>query len=93
MPVPTERVRVVVRGIVQGVWFRESTRQAALEHEVAGWVRNRSDGAVEAVFEGEPSAVQSMVAWTRTGPPRALVESIDEFAEKPEGLYGFDVRF
>ena len=90
---PTERVRVVVSGIVQGVWFRESTRQAALERDVSGWVRNRSDGAVEAVFEGEPSAVESMVGWARTGPPRASVESVDEFAEEPEGLYGFDVRF
>ena len=89
----TERVRVVVNGIVQGVWFRESTRQAAVERGVTGWVRNRSDGSVEAVFEGEPDAVESMVAWARLGPPRASVESIDEFAEEPEGLYGFDVRF
>ena len=89
----TERVRVVVRGIVQGVWFRESTRQAALERGLAGWVRNRSDGSVEAVFEGDPDAVESVVAWTRMGPPRASVESVDEFREEPEGLYGFDVRF
>jgi acylphosphatase len=90
--VSTVRARVIVAGIVQGVYFRESTRRAALGLGVSGWVRNLPDYRVEAVFEGEPEAVESMVAWARIGPPRSVVESIERVAETPEGLTGFDVR-
>ena len=66
------RRRVVVHGQVQGVFFRDTTRRQAESRGVAGWVRNRADGAVEAVFEGEPEAVESMLrllpARARTGP-------------------------
>ena len=86
------RRRVVVHGIVQGVWFRDSTRQQAVHHGVHGWVRNRPDGTVEAVFEGPPKAVEQLVAFTRSGPPRAHVTSIDVTDERPEGLTRFDVR-
>ena len=86
------RTRVVVKGVVQGVFFRESTRRTALEHGVSGWVRNLPDRGVEAVFEGEPSAVEAMVTWAQFGPPRASVHSLERFAETPEGLRGFDVR-
>ena len=85
------RVRIQVEGRVQGVWFRESTRRTAEEFGVAGWVRNRPDGSVEAVFEGDDLAVARAVAWARIGPPRALVTSLRETAEEPEGLTGFDV--
>jgi acylphosphatase len=85
------RVRVEVEGRVQGVWFRESTRRAAEEIGVSGWVRNRSDGSVEAVFEGDERDVAQAVEWARLGPPRALVTSLREFAEQPEGLGGFEV--
>jgi acylphosphatase len=86
------RARVVVHGLVQGVWFRESCRRVAEEHGVAGWVRNRSDGCVEAVFEGEPQPVSVAVSWCRIGPPRADVSAIDVTEESPEGLRGFVVR-
>jgi acylphosphatase len=59
---------------------------------VAGWVRNRNDGAVEAVFEGEPAAVERLVAWSRQGPRRAFVERVDVFEEEPVGESGFRAR-
>jgi acylphosphatase len=71
------------------VWFRESTRREALSRGLAGWVRNLSDGDVEAVFEGEPAAVASAVAWAHHGPERAAVTSVTELAEAAEGLSGF----
>ncbi len=83
------RRRVIVRGRVQGVWFRDSCRAEALERGVAGWVRNRADGSVEAVFEGSPEAVAAMVSWCRTGPPRARVERTEIVEETPEELSGF----
>ena len=86
------RRRVVVRGNVQGVFFRDSCRQRARSRGVAGWVTNRPDGAVEAVFEGDAGAVQAMVDWCGHGPRGAEVESVDESTEDPEGLSGFDIR-
>lgn len=88
----TVRYRVLVSGRVQGVWFRESCRQHAAARGVSGWVRNRNDGRVEAVFEGAESDVAQMVAWCRAGPPSAVVTSIDVAQEPPEGLPGFYVR-
>jgi acylphosphatase len=86
------RRRVVVRGTVQGVFFRASCQQEAAGHRVAGWVGNRPDGAVEAVFEGAEAAVEAMVAWCRQGPPRAQVSDVQVRHEEPEGLAGFEVR-
>jgi acylphosphatase len=86
------RKRVVVSGIVQGVWFRASTREQAQLVGVCGWVRNLPGGDVEAVFEGAEADVNAMVSWTRTGPPRSYVESVEVTREKPEGLSGFSVR-
>lgn len=88
----TARSRVVVHGNVQGVFFRDTCRRKASDRGVAGWVANRPDGAVEAVFEGEPEAVRALVEWCRHGPRGADVESVDETGEEPEGLSGFDVR-
>lgn len=85
------RRRVVVHGRVQGVFFRASTRDEALARGAAGWVRNRPDGTVEAVFEGEPAAVAECVAFCRSGPPGARVNRAEVFAEPPEGLRGFTV--
>lgn len=79
-------------GKVQGVFFRDSTREEAERHEVKGWVKNRDDGSVEAVFEGAPDAVDALVAFTRAGPGHAQVEALDVASEEPEGLRGFDVR-
>jgi acylphosphatase len=86
------RRRVVVRGRVQGVFFRDSVRERAQAHGVAGWVCNRADGAVEAVLEGPPDAVERVVGFLHTGPPRARVESVDMSDEPPEGPTGFEVR-
>lgn len=86
------RTRVIVRGRVQGVFFRDTTRREAERRGVAGWVRNREDGSVEAVFEGEPDDVAAMVEFARHGPPGARVDELTEHAEEPEGLRGFEVR-
>jgi acylphosphatase len=83
---------VAVSGHVQGVWFRESCRREAEARGVAGWVANRADGTVEAVFEGAEPDVAEVVAWCRIGPSRAVVTGIDVTAEAPEGLAGFRVR-
>lgn len=86
------RRRVVVHGHVQGVFFRDSCRREAMSRGVAGWVTNRPDGAVEAVFEGDAGAVRALVDWCRRGPRGADVESIEDTTEEPAGLSGFDVR-
>jgi acylphosphatase len=88
----SSRKRVVARGRVQGVFFRDSTRREARSAGVAGWVTNRSDGAVEAVFEGDDDAVERMVAFVRRGPGHASVEDLEVHDEEPEGLDGFSVR-
>jgi acylphosphatase len=77
---------------VQGVFFRDTTRRQATTLSVDGWVRNRPDGTVEAVFEGEPGAVEAMIAFCREGPRGARVDRIEVSAEEPEGLSGFEVR-
>ena len=87
----TVRRRVVVRGYVQGVFFRDSCRREARSLGVAGRVTNRPDGAVEAIFEGEPDAVAAMVEWCRHGPRGAGVESVEDTAEEPEGLSRFEI--
>ena len=86
------RRRVVVHGRVQGVFFRDSARRRAASLGVTGWVRNREDGAVEAVLEGPPDAVQRMVAFMESGPRSAEVEHAEVSEETPEGLSGFEVR-
>jgi acylphosphatase len=77
---------------VQGVFFRDSARERARAHGVDGWVSNRSDGAVEAVLEGEPDAVERVVRFLRTGPPSADVNDVEVTSEEPEGITGFEVR-
>jgi acylphosphatase len=86
------RQRVVVHGWVQGVFFRDSLRREAARAGVAGWVRNTNDGGVEAVFEGAPDAVATLVAWCHSGPSRARVDRVDVTDEPPERLTGFRVR-
>jgi acylphosphatase len=86
------RRKVVARGRVQGVFFRDTTRREAERRGVAGWARNRSDGAVEAVFEGASEAVDAMVEFVRRGPGHAEVSDVEVRAEEPEGLQGFSVR-
>ena len=86
-----QRRHVVVYGFVQGVGFRFGVERAANARGVSGWVRNRPDGAVEAVFEGEPDDVEALVAFCRQGPRGAAVERVDVEKELPEGLSGFHV--
>ena len=83
---------MIVHGRVQGVFFRDTTRRQASSRGVAGWVRNRLDGTVEAVFEGDPEAVESMVALCREGPRGARVEQVEVHEEDPEGLSAFEIR-
>ena len=86
------RAHVTVAGRVQGVSFRVATRDRSRSRGIAGWVRNRPDGAVEAVFEGPDEAVRSLVEWCRRGPSGAEVDSVDVAWEPPRGEQGFAVR-
>ena len=86
------RRRVVVQGRVQGVWFRAATEEQARALGLAGWVRNRADGSVEAVFEGAAEAVEAALRWCRRGPPAARVERVEVRDEPLEGLAGFAVE-
>lgn len=85
------RRRVVVHGRVQGVWFRDSCRHEAEAAGVAGWVRNRPDRTVEAVFEGPEVAVAALVAWCHEGPVRARVDRVEQLDERPIGEQGFRI--
>ncbi len=87
-----ERRRVVAHGRVQGVFFRDSTRREAERRGVAGWARNTAEGTVEAVFEGDPDAVEAMVAFVRSGPGHSEVSDVEVHKEDPEHLSGFDIR-
>jgi acylphosphatase len=86
-----ERRRVLVEGFVQGVGFRFAVERAASSRGVSGWVKNRADGTVEAVFEGEPEDVAALVEFCRRGPRGAEVRSVDVFEESAEGVAGFRV--
>jgi acylphosphatase len=86
------RVRVRVRGRVQGVFFRAEARARAESLGLAGWISNLPDGGVEAVFEGEDERVESMVEWCRRGPAGAEVETVEVVREEPVGETGFRVR-
>lgn len=83
---------VFVSGTVQGVFFRATTRDTAREHGVDGWVRNLEDGRVEAVFEGDPDAVEAMVEFCHEGSDRARVTDVEVEYGEPEGVDGFQVR-
>ena len=83
---------MVVRGRVQGVFFRDTVRAAAEREGVDGWVRNNRDGTVEAVFEGDSEAVERVVSVAREGPPGARVEDLEVLDEPEEGIDGFRVR-
>jgi acylphosphatase len=86
------RRRVVIHGLVQGVFFRDTVRRRAQTAGVSGWVRNNPDGTVEAVFEGDEGSVERLVELCRRGPRGAHVTGVDVTQEAPEGLRGFSVR-
>jgi acylphosphatase len=83
--------RVIVSGRVQGVGFRQAARGVAERRGVAGWVRNRRDGRVEAVLEGPPGEVVALIEWFRHGPPMAKVSEVEVFEESPGPLSGFRI--
>ncbi len=89
------RAHLVVRGRVQGVFFRANMREQALRHGVAGWVRNLPDGkSVEAILEGPRDAVERVVCWAMRGPPLARVEEIEVSFSDYTGEYkGFEIRY
>lgn len=86
------RRHVIVHGFVQGVFFRDTVRRQAVSAGVSGWVRNSRDGTVEAVFEGDPDAVERLIAFCHQGPRGARVDRVEIAAEDPEGLTGFSIR-
>lgn len=87
-----KRVHVYISGRVQGVFYRANTRRKADELGIDGWVRNLDDGRVEAVFEGPPEAIESMIEWCHTGSPAAEVSDVAVTEESPTGLTGFEIK-
>lgn len=88
-----KRAHVIVSGRVQGVFYRSETEKAASAKGLKGWVKNRSDGTVEAVFEGYEGVVASMIEWCKEGSPRAKVDKVDVDWEEPKGESSFEVRY
>jgi acylphosphatase len=84
--------QVVVHGLVQGVFFRDSARREAREAGVAGWIRNAADGTVRAYVEGTPAAVERVLAFLRHGPPDASVTEVEVTEVPPEGMAGFRIE-
>lgn len=87
------RVHVIVRGRVQGVYFRDYTRREAQALGINGWVRNQPDRSVEAVIEGEAGSVESMLAWLHRGSPRSTVTAVETVEEEARGEKGFVIRY
>ena len=88
-----DRVHVYVSGRVQGVFFRATTRDNAQEKGIDGWVKNLDDGRVEAVFEGDPEAVDAMVDFCYEGSDMASVSTVEVEEEDPEGIDGFEIAY
>ena len=86
------RVHVIVRGRVQGVYFREFTRRQAEALGLNGWVRNLPDRTVEAVVEGEAGSVEAMLAWLHTGSPQSTVTAVESMEEAARDEQGFVIR-
>ncbi len=89
-----KRIHVIVEGRVQGVFFRAFTREEALKLNLSGWVRNRPEGSVEAVVEGEAGAVEKMAQWFHRGSPSSMVENVIISEESPVGDTGsFEIHY
>ncbi|MEK7449367.1 MAG: acylphosphatase [Planctomycetota bacterium] len=88
------RVQVIISGLVQGVFFRATTEEEAQKRGLVGWVKNRPDGKVEAVLEGPPDEVESMIKWCHQGPPEASVEKVElQRSEATGEFYGFEMKY
>ncbi len=88
-----KRAHLKIYGKVQGVWFRANTKEMADKLGLCGWVRNLSDGNVEAVFEGDDETVKKAIEWCHHGPPLARVEKVDIKYEEPAGEKGFRIIY
>jgi acylphosphatase len=89
----SKQVHVMISGKVQGVWFRASTKQQAKQFGVTGWVRNTSDGRVEAVFQGDDAKVDELLSWVHQGPPLAQVDNVQVNPQKLEETFAhFQVK-
>jgi acylphosphatase len=88
------RVHVVISGRVQGVWFRASTRDKAQQLGLTGWVKNTSEGNVEAVFEGEEKLINEMLDWCHHGPPLAQVKNVEIKKRRPSNDFDdFSIKY
>ncbi len=76
------RVHLIVEGRVQRIWFRESTRIKATELDVKGWVKNRSDGSVEIIAEGQEESIMEFIEWCHDGPPHAVVTNVTRTSQE-----------
>ncbi|MEW6714974.1 MAG: acylphosphatase [Nitrospirota bacterium] len=89
-----KRLHLIIKGRVQGVFYRASTRDAAVKLRLKGWVRNMPDGSVEALFEGDEEALGEVLRWCRNGPPGAYVSKIEERWDEFTGEFDrFDIRY
>jgi acylphosphatase len=87
-------VHVIISGRVQGVWFRATTKQIAEQLGIKGWVRNTSDGCVEAILEGEEQQVKKMIEWCHRGPPLAVVNKVEVKNQNPtDSSDGFSIKY
>lgn len=88
------RAELIIRGRVQGVFYRQSTREMALRLGLTGWARNLPDGSVAAVFEGDKALIDQAIAWCRQGPPAARVSAVDvSWQECRDEFRSFDIRY
>lgn len=91
---PNVRARVIISGHVQGVFFRAHTRDFARKFGVSGWVKNRTDGMVEAVFEGDDEDVKAIIDWCNDGPPGASVSGVEvKWEDYKAEFKGFDIIY
>ena len=89
-----KRLHLIIKGRVQGVFYRASTRDTAVKLGLKGWVRNMADGSVEAVFEGNEKTLKEVLQWCRNGPPGAYVSKIEEKWDEFTGEFDrFDIRY
>jgi len=87
-------IHVIIKGRVQGVWFRASTKQKAEQLDITGWVRNTADGHVEAIFEGEENNIREMLEWCHHGPPMAEIEKVEVKNQMAtNGFNGFTIKY